>query len=83
VYQQMVRISVATVLHVVEMFYHVFVENVGECFGLVDFWNVYMNDNECMFVFAIVRFSKCKSLYLNEREKCYARQIYAFNPHKM
>jgi hypothetical protein len=36
-----------------------------------------------MFVFAVVGFSKCKSLYLNEREKCYERQIYAFNPHKL
>ena len=35
-----------------------------------------------MFVFAVVGISKCKSLYLNEREKCYSRQIYAFNPHK-
>jgi len=36
-----------------------------------------------MFVFAVVGFSKCKSLYLNERAKCYERQIYAFNPHKL
>jgi hypothetical protein len=35
-----------------------------------------------MFIFAVVGFSKCKSLYLNEREKCYGRQIYAFNPHR-
>jgi len=35
-----------------------------------------------LFVFAVVGFSKCKSLYLHEREKCYERQIYAFNPHK-
>jgi len=30
-----------------------------------------------------LRFSKCKSLYLNEREKCYGRIMYAFNAHKM
>ena len=36
-----------------------------------------------MFVFDVVGFWKCKSLYLNEHEKCYGRQIYAFNPHKM
>jgi len=36
-----------------------------------------------MFVFAIVGFSKCKLLYVNERQKCYGRQIYAFNRHNM
>ena len=29
-----------------------------------------------MFVFAVVGFSKCKSLYLNEREKCYGRDVF-------
>jgi len=42
-------------------------------------WNILVQ----IFVFAVVGFSKCTSLYLNEREKCYGRQIYAFNPHKM
>ena len=42
-------------------------------------WNVFVE----MFVFAVLGFSKCKTLYLNEREKCYGRQIYAFNPHKV
>jgi hypothetical protein len=41
-------------------------------------WNVFGK----MFVFAVVGFSKCKPLYLNEREKCYGRQIYASNLHK-
>ena len=36
-----------------------------------------------MYVFAVVVFSKCKPLYLNEHEKCYGRQIYASNPHKV
>jgi len=36
-----------------------------------------------MLVFAVVGFLKWKSLYLNERERCYGRQIYAFNPHVM
>jgi hypothetical protein len=35
-----------------------------------------------MFVFVVLGFSRCKSLYFNEREKCYGRQIYAFNPHE-
>ena len=39
-------------------------------------WNIFAQ----MFVFAVVGFSKCKS-YLNEREKCSGRQIYACNPH--
>ena len=42
-------------------------------------WNIFAQ----MFIFVVVGFSKCKSLYLNECEKCYWRQIYTFNPHKM
>jgi hypothetical protein len=34
-----------------------------------------------MIVFAGVGFLKYKSKYLNEREKCYGRQINPFNPH--
>ncbi len=41
-------------------------------------WNIFAQ----LFVFAVVGFSKCKS-YLNEREECYGRQIYSFNPRKM
>jgi hypothetical protein len=41
-------------------------------------WNIFGE----IIVFAVV-FLKCQSLYLNEREKCYGRQIYALNPHKM
>ena len=41
-------------------------------------WNIFAQ----MLVFAVVGFSKCKS-YSNEREKCYRRQIYTFNPHKI
>jgi len=39
-------------------------------------WNILVQ----MFVFAVVGISKCKSLYVIEREKCYRRQIYAFDP---
>jgi len=42
-------------------------------------WNIFGE----MIVFAVVVFLKCQSLYLNERKKCYGRQIYALNPHKM
>ena len=63
----------------VEKFRHVVMESGGECFGFVEF-GMYLL--KCSF-FTVVGFSKCKSLYLNEREKCYGRQIYAFNPHKM
>ena len=38
--------------------------NGGECFCRI--WNIFAH----MFVFAVVGFSKCKLLYLNEREKC-------------
>jgi len=65
------------IIHVVEKFRHVSVKSGGEWFRR--FWNVFAQ----MFVFAVVAFSKCKQLYLNEGKKCYGRQIYAFNPHKM
>jgi hypothetical protein len=42
-------------------------------------WNTFAQ----MFVFGVLRFSKSKSLYLNECEKCYGRQIYAFNAHNV
>ena len=34
-----------------------------------------------LFIFSVVGLSKCKSLYLNEREECYGR--HAFNPNRM
>jgi len=43
----------------------------GECFSFIEY-GIYLL--KCSF-FAVVGFSKCKSLYLNEREKCYGRQI--------
>ena len=51
-------------------------------FWLCGIWNILAQ----MFAFADQGFSKCKSLYLSEREKCYGRHthtlIHAFNPHK-
>jgi hypothetical protein len=78
------RMAVVKIKHVVEKFSmncefsHVFMEREGECLCFIDLQNICS-----LFVFAVVGFSKCKSLYLNEREKCYGRQMYAFNPHKM
>ena len=42
-------------------------------------WNIFAQ----IFVLLSSRFWKCKSLYLNERDKCYGRKMYAFNAHKM
>jgi len=37
---------------------------------------------KCSFLLQL-RYSKCKSLHLNEREKCYGRKMYTFNAHEM
>ena len=39
-------------------------------------WNIFA---QTLFI-AVVRLSKCKSLYVSECEKCYGKQIYVFNP---
>jgi len=52
-------------IHVVGKLDHVFLFEIGgEWFCRI--WNI----SAQMFVFAVVGFSKCKLLYLNEREKC-------------
>ena len=55
------------IVHVVEKFRHVGKMEVSAWFRRN--WNIFAQT----YVFAVVGFSKCKSLYLYEREKCCGR----------
>jgi len=69
VWQQLVRISVVKVIHVVEKFRHVIYWDWRWVLRLRRSWHVFSQ----VFVIAVVGFSKCKSFHLS--------LLYEYPPH--